>query len=62
MDMSGYIPWLLALVTFGLVLAFAMWQRRDVSKAKDERQHSAMTQGKPELRKSDGSDPGTRPH
>lgn len=62
MEMSGYIPWLLALVTFALVLIFAIWQRSDVRKAKREHQHSAMTEGKPELRKSDGSDPGTRPH
>ncbi|RZL68473.1 MAG: hypothetical protein EOP77_01215 [Variovorax sp.] len=60
--MSGYIPWVLALVTFALVLAFAFWQRAAVSKAKKDHEHSAMTAGQPELRKSDGSDPGTKPH
>ena len=62
MSMSGYAPWLIALATFALVLVFALWQRGAVSKAKKEHHHSAMTEGKPELRKSDGSDPGTKPH
>lgn len=62
MAMSGYVPWILALVTFGIVIIFAVWQRGSVSKAKKEHEHTVMTEGHPELRKSDGSDPGTRPH
>lgn len=62
MDLSGYVPWLLALATFAIVLVFAVWQRAAVIKAKAEHHHTAMTEGRPELRKSDGSDPGTEPH
>ena len=54
--------WLLALATLGIVLVIAIWQRRVAAKSKDEHHHSAMTEGRPDQRKSDGSDPGTKPH
>ncbi len=62
MDFSGMTIWLLALVTFVIVLGIAIWQRLAVAKAKDTHEHTAMTQGRPDQRKSDGSDPGTKPH
>ena len=62
MDSSGITVWLLALVTFVIVIALAIWQRRSVAKAKDTHEHTAMTRGHPEQRRSDGSDPGTKPH
>ncbi len=62
MDSSGNTVWLLALVTFVIVLAIAIWQRRSAAKAKDSHEHTAMTEGRPDMRKSDGSDPGTKRH
>ena len=62
MDFSGVSVWLLALVTFAIVIAIAIWQRGVVAKAKDTHEHSAMTEGRPDQRKNDGSDPGTKPH
>ena len=58
---NGNLLWLLALVTLVIVVLVAIWQRRAVSNAKDEHEHTAMTAGRPDLRKSDGSDPGTKP-
>ncbi len=60
--MDGISVWLLALVTLVIVLAIALWQRAVVAKAKDTHAHTALTEGHPEQRKSDGSDPGTKPH
>lgn len=57
---NGSTVWILALVTFGLVLAVAFWQRARVEKAKKNHEHSAMTAGKPELRRTDGA-PGVDP-
>ena len=60
--MGGISIWLLALVTLGIVVVIAIWQRAVVAKAKDAHEHTALTEGHPEQRKSDGSDPGTKPH
>lgn len=54
--------WILAGVTFLIVLALAIWQRAAVAKAKATHEHTALTAGRPDQRKSDGSDPGTKPH
>ena len=54
--------WALAGVTLIIVLAIAIWQRGVIAKAKDTHEHSAKTEGHPEQRKSDGSDPGTKAH
>ena len=62
MDTSGTWVWLLVLATFAIVLVIAIWQRRAVAKAKDTHEHTALTKGRPDQRKSDGSDPGTKPH
>ena len=60
--MDGSMVWLLALVTLVIVVAIAVWQRGVIAKAKDKHEHSAMTAGRPEQRKSDGADPGTKAH
>lgn len=54
------IIWVLAIFTLVAVLVFAIWQRFRVEKAKKEHQHTAMTEGQPELRKTDGA-PGVKP-
>ena len=53
--------WALAGVTLVIVFVIAIWQRGVVAKAKSTHEHTAMTTGRPEQRKSDGSDPGTKP-
>ncbi len=60
--MGGISIWLLALVTLVIVVVIALWQRAVVAKAKDTHEHTALTEGRPDQRKSDGSDPGTKPH
>lgn len=61
--MSGGISiWLLALVTLVAVLGIAIWQRGVIAKAKDKRDHSAFLANRPDMQKSDGADPGTKPH
>lgn len=50
----------LALVTLVLVVAYALWQRHRVSKAKDEKHHSALTAGRPDQRQTGGA-PGVDP-
>ena len=50
----------LAIFTFVAVLVVAIWQRRKVEKAKQNHEHTAMTEGHPELRKTDGA-PGVKP-
>ncbi len=60
--MDGTMVWALALVTLMAAVAIAVWQRKSISKAKDEHHHSALTQGVPGQRASDGKDPGTQPH
>ena len=62
MDSNGSMVWILALFTLIVVVAIAVWQRRAAAKSKDEHHHSAVTAKAPEQRKSDGSDPGTKPH
>ncbi len=62
MDSNGNWVWLLALTTFVIVIVIAIWQRRSVAKAKETHEHTALTKGHPEQRRSDGSDPGTKPH
>ena len=54
------IIWILALFTFVVVLGIAIWQRFKVEKAKKEHHHTAMTEGQPELRRTDGA-PGVKP-
>lgn len=54
--------WILALATLVIAVGVAIWQRRVAARSKDEHHHSALTAGRPEQRKSDGSDPGTKPH
>lgn len=54
--------WALAGVTLIAVLIIAIWQRGVVAKAKDSHEHTAITAERPDQRKSDGSDPGTKPH
>ncbi len=54
--------WALAGITLVIVLAIAIWQRGVVAKAKETHEHTALRAGHPEQRKSDGSDPGTKPH
>lgn len=54
--------WTLAGVTLILVLVIAVWQRSAAAKAKDSHEHTALTEGHPAQRKSDGSDPGTKAH
>lgn len=61
MNFDGMEVWLLALVTFAIVIGIAVWQRGSVARAQKRHEHSAHTEGKPGLRKSDGSDPGTKP-
>ncbi len=60
--MNGISVWLLAIFTLGIVVIIALWQRAVVAKAKDTHEHTALTAGRPDQRKSDGSDPGTKPH
>ncbi len=60
--MGGISIWLLAAITLVIVLVIAVWQRAVAAKAKDSHEHTALTAGAPEQRKSDGSDPGTKPH
>ena len=62
MDSNGTLIWLLALATLVIAVGVAIWQRKAAAKSKDEHHHSALTAGHPEQRKSDGSDPGTKPH
>ena len=62
MSGNGNLIWLLALATLVIVVVVAVWQRAVVAKAKDTHEHTAMTEGRPDQRKSDGSDPGTKPH
>lgn len=62
MDLGGNHIWLLALGTLVVVVIIALWQRAAVAKAKATHEHTAMTAGAPEQRKSDGSDPGTKAH
>ena len=62
MESNGNLIWMLAFVTLIVVVAVAIWQRGAVARAKEKHEHSAMTAGRPDLRKSDGSDPGTKPH
>lgn len=54
------IVWLLAIFTLGAGVAFGIWQRINVAKAKKEHHHSALTEGHPELRRTDGA-PGVDP-
>ena len=54
--------WALAAFTLIIVVAIAIWQRGVVAKAKETHEHTAMTTHRPDQRKSDGSDPGTKPH
>ena len=58
--MGGSNLWLLAFVTFIVVIGVAIWQRRAVAKAKDDHEHSAVTASRPDQRKSDGAEPGTK--
>lgn len=60
--MDGISIWLLAGVTLVVVVIIAIWQRAVVAKAKDSHEHTALTASRPDQRKSDGSDPGTKPH
>lgn len=60
MNDSNYI-WALALFTFLAVLGVALWQRMKVEKAKKEHHHTAMTEGRPDLRRTDGA-PGVKKH
>ena len=62
MDSNGSLVWALALVTLVVVVVIAIWQRRVAAKSKDQHEHSALTAGRPEQRKSDGADPGTKAH
>ena len=57
---NSSIIWGLAIFTLVAALVFAMWQRFRVEKAKKEHHHTAMTEGHPELRKTDGA-PGVKP-
>ncbi len=54
------IIWTLAIFTLLAAVVFGVWQRFKVEKAKKEHHHTAMTEGKPELRKTDGA-PGVEP-
>ena len=54
--------WALAGVTLLIVLGIAIWQRGVIEKAKTTHEHTALTEGRPDQRKSDGSDPGTKAH
>ena len=54
------IIWGLAIFTLLAVLGFAVWQRFNVEKEKKAHAHTALTEGQPELRKTDGA-PGVRP-
>ncbi len=54
------IVWALAIFTLVAALGFAIWQRFKVEKAKREHHHTAMTEGKPELRGTGGA-PGVKP-
>ena len=54
--------WILAGVTLVIVLGIAIWQRGVIETAKSTHEHTALTEGHPEQRRSDGSDPGTKPH
>ena len=54
--------WALAGATLVVVLVIAVWQRSVVAKAKSTHEHTALTEGRPDQRKSDGSDPGTKAH
>lgn len=54
------IIWALAIVTLVAVLGIAIWQRGKVAKAKKEHHHTAMTEGHPEMRRTDGA-PGIKP-
>ena len=60
MSSNGNLLWLLAFGTLIVVVVIALWQRKSVAKSKDQHTHSAMTAGRPDQRKSDGSDPGTK--
>jgi FtsZ-interacting cell division protein ZipA len=60
MDASNTWIWLLAIATLVVALAIGMWQRRKASKAKVDHEHSAMTSGRPDQRKTDGA-PGVKP-
>ena len=57
---SGNAVWLLALATLVIVVVIAIWQRGVVAKAKTQHDHSAVTAGRPDQRKSDGAEPGTK--
>lgn len=57
---SGIIVWLLALFTLGAAVAFGLWQRAKVEKAKKEHHHTVLTERNPEMRRTDGA-PGVDP-
>jgi hypothetical protein len=60
MDASNTWVWILAVATLIVALAIGVWQRRKASKAKVDHEHSAMTRGRPDQRRTDGA-PGVDP-
>lgn len=58
--MDSTIVWPLALVTLVIVVLLAVWQRARVARAKREHEHTAMTAGRPDQRRTDGA-PGVDP-
>lgn len=58
--MDTTVIWPLAIVTLVIVIAVALWQRAKVAKAKTDHAHSALTEGRPAERRTDGA-PGVDP-
>jgi hypothetical protein len=56
---NGTILWGLAIFTLIAVLGFAIWQRFKVQKAMKEQHHSAVTEGRPDLRRNEDA-PGVK--